>query len=91
MKIAILGAGAMGSVYGAILARAGDNDVWLVDRWQDHIDAIRAHGLKVTGASGDWMSPSKATTDPAEVGLCELVIVATKTRDIDSALAGASR
>lgn len=90
MKIAILGAGAMGSVYGAILARAGDNDVWLVDRWQDHIDAIRAQGLKVTGASGDWLSPSKATTDPAEAGLCELVIVATKTRDIEAALAGAA-
>ena len=39
MKIAILGAGAMGSVYAGLLASAG-NDVWVVDTWEEHVDAI---------------------------------------------------
>ena len=40
MKIAILGCGAMGSVYAALLADAG-HDVWAVDSWQDHVAAIK--------------------------------------------------
>ena len=39
MKIGIVGAGAMGSVYGALLAAAG-NELWLFDSWREHIDAI---------------------------------------------------
>jgi len=52
MKITVVGAGAMGSIFGGLLADAG-NTVTLVDLWQDHIDAIREHGLRVEGASGD--------------------------------------
>ena len=43
MKIAIVGTGAMGSVYAALLASAG-HEVWAIDRWREHIDAIRARG-----------------------------------------------
>ena len=39
MKIAIIGCGAMGSVYAALLADAG-NEVWAIDTWPEHIDAI---------------------------------------------------
>jgi 2-dehydropantoate 2-reductase len=85
MKICVLGAGAMGSVYGALLARAG-NEVWLVDRWAEHIAAIRAAGLKVSGATGEWTVSPGATTEPEEVGTCDLVVVATKTRDLAAAL-----
>lgn len=88
MKICVLGAGAMGCVYGAILSRGG-NEVWLVDRWAEHMDAVRRDGLKVSGATGDWSATPKATTDPVEVGLCDLVILATKTRDVSAALANA--
>ena len=52
VKIAVVGAGAMGSVYAGLLGSAG-NEVWAVDLWQEHIDAIREHGLRVEGASGD--------------------------------------
>ena len=52
MKIAIVGCGAMGSVYAALLAEAG-NEVWAVDLWREHLDAIKAHGLKVSGFSGE--------------------------------------
>ena len=50
MKIAIIGCGAMGSVYAALLADAG-NEVWAIDTWQEHIDAINKNGLRVEGAS----------------------------------------
>ena len=45
MKIGILGTGAMGSVYAGLLSDAG-NEVWAIDRWADHIEAIRKNGLR---------------------------------------------
>ena len=84
MKIAIVGAGAMGSVYGGLF-KAARHDVWLVDVWREHIDAIRTRGLHVSGESGERTVHPHATTDPAEAGVCELVVVATKMRDLAAA------
>ena len=70
MKIAVVGTGAMGSVYAALLAEAG-NEVWAVDTWAEHIRAIQENGLCVEGKSGDRTLRLNATTDPAEVGPCE--------------------
>ena len=86
MKIAVVGAGAMGSVYAGLLASAG-NEVWAVDTWKEHIDAIRAHGLRVEGASGDRTVRIEATTDASEPGRCDLVIIATKADGVASAAA----
>ncbi len=88
MKIAVIGAGAMGSVYAGLLGDAG-NEVWAVDIWQAHIDAIRKHGLRVEGASGDRIVNIHATTDPQEVGRVELVIIATKAMHIEAAATSA--
>ena len=52
MRIAIVGAGAMGSVYAGLLGDAG-NEVWAIDPWEEHVAAIRERGLRVEGASGD--------------------------------------
>lgn len=84
MKIGIVGVGAMGSVYGGLFTAAGQ-EVWLVDVWREHIEAIRAHGLHVSGASGERTVRPAATTDPAEAGACELVVLATKMRDLEAA------
>jgi len=84
MKIAVLGTGAMGSVYAGLLASAG-NEVWAVDTWEEHIGAIRRHGLRVTGASGDRTVRIGATTRAEEVGTVDLVIVATKAMDVEVA------
>lgn len=81
MKICIVGTGAMGSVYAGLLAAAG-NDVWGVDRWVDHIEAIRKNGLRIQGKSGDRTVQINATTDTADVGPCDLVIIATKAMDV---------
>lgn len=84
MRIAIVGAGAMGSVYAGLLASAG-HEVWAVDRWREHVDAIRAQGLRVEGASGDRVVALRATGDPAEIGEVDLVVVATKAMDVRAA------
>lgn len=84
MKIAIVGAGAMGSVYAGILGESG-NEVWAIDRWNEHVEAIRAHGLRVEGASGDRTIRIRATTDPADAGVCDLVVIATKAHDVEVA------
>ena len=86
MKIAVVGAGAMGSVYAGLLAAAG-NEVWAIDTWREHVDAIRAKGLRVEGASGDRTVRLDATTDPSEPGPCDLVIIATKADGVASAAA----
>ncbi len=78
MKIAIIGCGAMGSVYAALLADNGKHDVIAIDSWGAHVDAINSKGLRVEGASGDRTVKLKAVTDGSGVRDCDLVIIATK-------------
>jgi len=89
MKIAVLGCGAMGSVYAALLASAG-HDVWAIDAWSEHVQAMRNKGLRLEGPSGDRTVPVHATTNPAEAGRCDLVIVATKAMHVEQAAQSAS-
>lgn len=84
MRIAIVGVGAMGSVYAGLLADAG-NEVWAVDVWEEHVEAIRSRGLRVEGASGDRTVRLRATTDAAEAGVCDLVVLATKALHVEAA------
>jgi 2-dehydropantoate 2-reductase len=84
VKIAVVGAGAMGSVYAGLLGAAG-NDVWAIDTWREHVETIRERGLRVEGASGDRVVRIGATTDPAEAGEAELVVLATKAMDVEAA------
>jgi 2-dehydropantoate 2-reductase len=84
VKIAVVGTGAMGSVYAGLLASAG-HEVWAVDRWHEHVEAIRKRGLRVEGASGDRTVRIPATTDAGEVGEAELVVIATKAMDVQAA------
>ncbi|MCB1745775.1 MAG: 2-dehydropantoate 2-reductase [Gammaproteobacteria bacterium] len=89
MKIAIVGIGAMGSVYAGLLARGG-HEVWGIDTWAEHVAAIERDGLRVEGASGDARYPVHATTDAANVGACDLVVVATKAADVAAAARAAA-
>ncbi len=89
MKIGIVGSGAMGSVYGALLADAG-NELWLFDQWRDHVEAMREGGLRCSGASGDRTVAVNATTAAADAGTCELVVVATKGMHIEPAVRAAA-
>ncbi|MGE0699317.1 MAG: ketopantoate reductase family protein [Hyphomicrobiaceae bacterium] len=87
MRIAIIGVGAMGSVYAGLLADNGKHDVWAVDTWAAHVDAIREKGLRVEGASGDRTVRMNATTSPSDVKDADLVIIATK----DDGVVGAAK
>lgn len=84
MKIGIVGTGAMGSVYAGLLGDAG-HEVWAIDSWREHIQAIQRSGLHLEGASGDRVVKIGATTEPGDAGVCELVIIATKARDVAKA------
>ena len=84
MKIAIVGTGAMGSVYAALFASAG-HEVWAIDRWREHVDAMRKNGLRVEGASGERTVKLNATTDPRDAGPCDLVVLATKAMHVSQA------
>jgi len=84
MKIAVLGSGAVGGYYGALLARAG-HDVVFIARGA-HLDAIRSQGLRVRGPLGDWQVRAAAEQDTVAVGHVDLVLFAVKTHDNDSAL-----
>jgi len=85
MKIAIIGVGAMGSVYAALLADQGKHDVWAIDTWKEHVDAIKQKGLRVEGASGDRTVKVNATINAADVKDADLVIVATKYDGVGAA------
>lgn len=85
MRIAIIGVGAMGSVYAGLLADNGKHDVWAIDTWRDHVEAIRTKGLRVEGASGDRTVRMNATTNPSDVTGADLVIIATKDDGVSDA------
>jgi 2-dehydropantoate 2-reductase len=84
MKIAIMGTGGVGGYYGGLLAKAG-HDVTFIARGA-HLGAIRDKGLQVKSVYGDFqVSSAQATDKPAEVGLVDLVMFATKTYHTDEA------
>jgi 2-dehydropantoate 2-reductase len=58
-RIGIIGAGAIGSVVGGMLARAG-HDVTLIDQWPAHVEAMKARGLRLSGTMGDVIVPVRA-------------------------------
>ncbi len=90
MKTAILGAGAMGSVIGGTLARAG-HDVVLVDVAREIVDAIGQHGLTIEDKAGQKVTVKvKATDDPGQVGLVDLIIVFVKCYHTETAVRQAS-
>src|SRR5262249_20655435 len=59
MRIAIIGAGAIGSVVGGMLTKSG-RDVTLIDQWPEHVEAMRRQGLRLSGTCGDHVIRVKA-------------------------------
>ncbi|WP_109477527.1 2-dehydropantoate 2-reductase [Paraburkholderia sp. C35] len=83
-KVAIVGCGAMGSVYAGLMVSAG-HEVHAICLWPDHVAAMQEKGLRVEGASGDRTVPIHASTTTDGIGVCDLVIIATKAFDIEAA------
>lgn len=85
MKIAVVGTGAMGSLYAGYLAKAG-HEVWAIDTWQEHLDAIAQTGLSISGPSGTFVVDNlRVGRSPADAGPCDLWLVSTKAADVDEA------
>ena len=88
VKIAILGAGALGCAIGAALT-AGGNEVWLLNRSAVHVEAMRRDGLQVDDANGSRHVKVRATARAAEAGVVDLVVVLVKSFHTDAAMRGA--
>lgn len=86
MRVAVIGCGAVGSLFAANLGTLDDVEVWAYDPWQEHVDAINATGLRLSGA-GEVVGRVQATADPAALLPCELGIVATKSQHTSAAMA----
>ncbi len=86
MRIALIGCGAVGSLFAANLGTLDDVEVWAYDPWREHVDAINANGLRLTGA-GEVLGTVHAVADPAALPACDLGIVATKSMHTSAALA----
>jgi 2-dehydropantoate 2-reductase len=86
VRICIVGCGAVGSLFAANLALLDDVEVWAYDASAEHVDAINARGLRLSGA-GEVLSHPRATTDPNQLPACDFGIVATKAMHTDAAIA----
>jgi 2-dehydropantoate 2-reductase len=87
MKVGIVGTGAMGSVYAALLGKAG-HEVWAIDRSEDHLAAIAGTGLTISGASSTFVVDNiNVGRSPADAGPCDIWIIATKAADVEDATA----
>jgi 2-dehydropantoate 2-reductase len=84
MRIAILGSGAMGSLFGGYLSR--HHDVWLIDIDQNKTDTIHAHGVTIREPDGDRVFRPHAVCDASGLGPADLVIVFVKAMQSRKAL-----
>ncbi len=88
MKTVIVGAGAMGSLFGGLLSLIGE-EVWLVDIWKEHIDTIRSKGLVLEERGKAQPIQIHATTEVASVGKADLVLIFVKTYHTEKAVSNA--
>jgi 2-dehydropantoate 2-reductase len=86
MQIAVVGAGAMGCLFGGMLAEAG-HTVRLVTRLPEEAGQIQVHGVRLEGLSGERTLALPATADVREAADAELVLLAVKAYDTATAVA----
>ena len=89
MKIAVVGSGAMGSLFGALLREAGA-EVWLVDTWAEHVQTISNNGLEVEREGETRQVKLLATTEVREIDGADLIIIFTKSTQTVSAAQSAA-
>jgi 2-dehydropantoate 2-reductase len=89
VRVAVLGCGAIGSLYAAHLARVPGVEVWAVDPWAEHVAAIAAQGLRVRGQA-DFVAPVHAVMTADALPACDFGIVATKSMHTRSAVRSAA-
>ncbi|MBS3905599.1 MAG: 2-dehydropantoate 2-reductase [Syntrophaceae bacterium] len=85
MKTVIIGAGAMGSLFGGFLSLSGE-EVWLVDIWKEHVDAIRSKGLAIEEKGKVQAVSVNATSDITSIGKADLILYFVKTYHTEKAV-----
>jgi 2-dehydropantoate 2-reductase len=84
MRIAVIGAGGIGAIYGAALAKAGAEVIFIARG--THLAAMRERGLKIEGDRGEThVAPAQATDDPASIGPVDIALFCVKLWDVESA------
>src|SRR6266849_3733776 len=90
MRVAVIGAGGIGGLYGGLLARAGHEVAFLARG--EHLQAIRARGLEVRSVTfGTFVVKGVASDSATELGQADLVLFAVKTYDLDQAAIAAKQ
>ena len=77
MKIAVIGSGAMGCLYGAYLSK--DNEVIMIDGWKDNVEKINENGITLDEENGSYTYKAKAYEDSRDINDVDLVIVFVKS------------
>ncbi len=86
MKIAVIGTGAMGSIYAARFSRAG-HEVIAIDVWEPHVDQINKNGLFIEGPDGQIIAKNiKASTNILDLEGCDFYIIATKAMNLEESI-----
>ena len=86
LNVMVIGAGAMGSLFGGLLALAGHN-VSLIEVWQEHIDVINSQGLTLNLVGESHIARCTATRPEDFTGPIDFAILFTKAHQSRSALA----
>lgn len=81
MRVAIVGAGAMGLLFAYLLSRDSDSEIWLLDIHPEREEMIRKEGLRVEGVSGEHHLRPRITVRPRDIGTAGLVILCVKAPD----------
>lgn len=89
MRIAIVGAGAMGCLFTHLLSRT-DSQIFLLDIHPERVEAIRREGLFVEGVSGDHVLRPSIHLDPEKIGPVDLILLCVKAPDTLNAARSAS-
>jgi 2-dehydropantoate 2-reductase len=85
VRVCIVGCGAVGSLFAASLAQLDDVEVWAYDASLEHVEAINARGLRLSGAE-EVLARVRATADPGALPPCDFGIVATKAMHTEAAI-----
>ncbi|MDD5116239.1 MAG: 2-dehydropantoate 2-reductase [Candidatus Omnitrophica bacterium] len=78
MKIAVVGPGAMGSLFAAFLSKSKE-EVWLLDKSRENAAGLNSSGICVTGSSGSWRAKPKVTANIQDIGKADLLIICVKS------------
>jgi 2-dehydropantoate 2-reductase len=90
VRVCVVGCGAVGSLFAANLAQLDDVEVWAYDLSREHVDAINADGLRLSGA-GEVVGRVVATSDAVELPTCAFGIVATKAMHTEAAIRASAK